>query len=358
MKKIVFWGLLSAGMLVSTPLLAARSGQCFATGSPHHSVLPFYGKTLSAIQNRASTTVNYETSNSDLYPGTCECTTGRVGQIDYLYYTATINSTLAATVKRSGINYYYLNEHMDIGLSIDVHGRGYINVPFERQPNSPGSGGSGAYYECKTLDDGITFESGSRAMIYFYIKEPFIGTQTIPQTLIARVYGATSSAVSLDYSKPLADVYIAGDITAPQECEINGGQTIEVDFGQIPASEFSTTPGQALMDRKIPVKASVKCTGMSSGQDVEVSLHATQAGALPTVIETSNADVGIKMYDEYNNEVDVNGGRMETDMGTRSRLGDEDGEFNFSAAPASATGTRPKPTKFDANVTIIMEIKN
>lgn len=68
---------------------------------------------------------------------------------------------------------------------------------------------------------------------------------------------------------------------------------------------------------------------MSSGQGVEVALHATQAGSLPTVIETSNADVGIKMYDELNNEVDVNGGRMETEMGSRSRLGEEDGEFIF-----------------------------
>ncbi len=47
------------------------------------------------------------------------------------------------------------------------------------------------------------------------------------------------------------------------------------------------------------------------------------------MIETTNRDVGIKVYDEFNQEVDVNGGRMETDMGTRSRLGVETGEFNF-----------------------------
>ncbi|MDS0937596.1 fimbrial protein, partial [Enterobacter hormaechei] len=173
-----------------------------------------------------------------------------------------------------------------------------------------------------------------------------------------RTFPNTSSVLATDYGNKLADVFIQGDITAPQECEVNGGQIIEVDFGKISASSFSSVAGTGLSDKKIPIKASVRCTGMSSGQDVEVSLHATQAGAFSTMIETTNQDVGIKVYDEFNQEVDVNGGRMETDMGTRSRLGVETGEFNFSAAPASATGARPEPGTFTATATITMEIKN
>ncbi|HDT6547332.1 TPA: fimbrial protein [Kluyvera ascorbata] len=353
MKKVMFLGLLSAGVIASIPAWAANSGMCTATNGAHHSVLPFYGKTITAIQNRAGTTVNYETSNSDRYPGKCECRTGTTGSLSNLYYTAQMSSALTATAKRSGVSYYNLDEYLDVGLSIEIYGRGFVNAPFTDQPNSPPED-----YKCNTLAGGITFDSGTKATIYFYINEPFIGTITIPQTLIARLYGTVSSTVAIDESQPLADVYIAGDITAPQECTINGGQVIEVDFSKIPASAFSSTPGAALTDRKVPISVSVSCTGMSSGQDVEVSLHATQVGSLPTVIETTNADVGIKVYDEYNKEVDVNGGRMETDMGTRSRLGVENGEFNFFAAPASATGTRPQPGTFSANATITMEIKN
>ena len=326
----------------------AADTYCEADGGTHHSVLVFSGTKISAAQNKTGQTVNKNVNNGEQYSGVCHCNRN----YNYAYYTAESNPALEKMSSRNNVQYYNLNEYLDVGLSIEILGRGYINVPFADQPNNPDGS-----YTCTNNKKITTFTSGSDAIIYFYIKEPFIGTVTIPATLLASLY-ATTSSISSGNTHILSDVYIQGDITAPQECIVNGGQTIEVNFGKIPASEFSATPGTAITDRKIPISASVKCTGMSAGQDVEVSLHATQAGSLPTVIETTNADVGIKMYDEYNNEVDVNGGRMETDMGTRSRLGEENGEFNFSAAPASATGTRPQPSTFDANVTITMEIKN
>ncbi|EBA2368292.1 fimbrial protein [Salmonella enterica] len=345
MKLIKYFPLL---MVCFYNNLFAADTYCEADGGVHHSVLVFSGTKISAAQNNAGQTINQNVDNGDQYKGVCHCNRN----YSYIYYTAEDNPALQKTTSRSNVQYYNLDEYLDVGLSIKILGRGFINVPFTNKPNDPDGS-----YTCTNKKNTTTFTSGSDAIIYFYIKEPFIGKVTIPTTLLASLYATTSSRSS-GHTNKLSDVYIQGDITAPQECVINGGQTIEVDFGKIPASEFSATPGAAITDRKIPITASVKCTGMSTGQDVEVSLHATQAGSLPTVIETTNADVGIKMYDEYNNEVDVNGGRMETDMGTRSRLGVEDGEFNFSAAPASATGTRPQPSTFDANVTITMEIKN
>ncbi|ECG8591997.1 fimbrial protein [Salmonella enterica subsp. salamae] len=326
----------------------AAGTYCEADGGVHHSILVFSGTKISAAQNKAGQTISQNVDNGEQYKGVCHCNR----DYSYIYYSAEDNPALEKTTSRSNVQYYNLNEYLDVGLSIKVLGRGFINVPFTNKPNNPDGS-----YTCTDNKNTTTFTSGSDAIIYFYVKEPFIGTVTIPSTLLASLY-ATTSSVSSGHTNKLSDVSIRGDITAPQECIINGGQTIEVDFGKIPASEFSTTPGTAITNRKIPITASVKCTGMATGQDVDVSLHATQAGSLPTVIETTNADVGIKMYDEYNHEVDVNGGRMETDMGARSRQGAEDGEFNFSAAPASATGARPQPGTFDANVTITMEIKN
>lgn len=354
--------LLLAGMslLATFPVKAithAPTFMCTANSGTFHSTLSFHGKNISVSQNRAGNTMNYTTDNGGMYAANCTCLTHTSGTFQYIYYTAVMAESLGTSTRKSGGggSYYKLNEYLDVGLGVEIYGRGYINAPFEYEHNIP----DGTHYNCSDGYKGIyQFDSGSSAKLYFYIEEPFIGTVTIPATLVARLYATINSTVAIDYSQPVADIYIAGDITAPQECTINGGQVIEVDFGKIPASEFSSVPGTAITDRKIPITASVNCSGMGSGQGVEVALHATQAGSLPTVIETSNADVGIKMYDELNNEVDVNGGRMETEMGSRSRLGEEDGEFIFSAAPASATGTRPKPGQFDASVTITMEIKN
>ncbi|MEX5798386.1 fimbrial protein [Enterobacter hormaechei] len=322
---------------------------CEAKGGTHHSILSFSGTTLSASQNKAGQTISKQVDNGGQYEGVCHCNR----DYNYVYFTAKDNPALRKSVSRNKVQYYVLDEYLDVGLSIMIMGRGYINVPFEDRPNNPSG-----YYNCVNSLNTTTFTSGSDATIYFYVKEPFIGTVTIPLTLLASLYANTSSVLATDYGNKLADVFIQGDITAPQECEVNGCQIIEVDFGKISASSFSSVAGTGLSDKKIPIKASVRCTGMSSGQDVEVSLHATQAGAFSTMIETTNQDVGIKVYDEFNQEVDVNGGRMETDMGTRSRLGVETGEFNFSAAPASATGARPEPGTFTATATITMEIKN
>jgi len=354
-KKILFLGLFCTGLLVSNPLMAAiNKGMCTTTaGTPFHSVLPFYGKTITAIQNKAGQSFNYPTSTSNSYPGRCECSLGPSARFYNVYYTAVMNDALAPSATRSGTHYFVLNEYLDVGIAVEILGRGYVKAPFEMEPNDPSS----TYYDCGRIEP-LDFTSGDSATIYFYVKEPFIGKVTIPQTLITRLYATISDDTPINYATPLADVYIAGDITAPQECTINGGQTIEFDFGQIPAAEFSSSPGMALTDRKIPVSVSVNCSGMSANQVVEVSLHATPVGALSTVLQTSNDDVGVKVYDEFSNEVDVNGGRMATEMGKRSRLGEEDGVFLFSAAPASATGARPQPGIFNANATITMEIKN
>lgn len=343
-------------MIKYLPLLAIFFGShvvaadtyCEANGGTHHSVLVFSGTKISTDNNKTGQFFNKNVDNGEQYSGVCHCKRN----YNYVYYTAKDNPAMGKTAVRSNIQYYNLNNYLDVGLSIKIFGRGYINVPFENLANNPDGS-----YSCINNKNTAPFTSGSDAIIYFYIKEPFVGTIPIPATLLASLYASTSSSNS-NNTTVLSDVYIQGDITAPQECVINGGQTIEVKFDKIPASEFSSIPGVAITDRKIPVTASIKCTGMAEGQNVEISLHATQAGSLPTVIETTSADVGIKMYDEQNNEVDVNGGRMATDMGARNRLGQKEGEFNFYAAPASATGTRPQPGQFEASATITMEIKN
>ncbi|END37951.1 lpfD domain protein [Escherichia coli 2854350] len=48
----------------------------------------------------------------------------------------------------------------------------------------------------------------------------------IPETKIVTLYGTISRDTPVDYSQPMADVYILGDITAPQSCEINNLQPV------------------------------------------------------------------------------------------------------------------------------------
>lgn len=326
----------------------AGDAYCEADGGTHQSILSFAGTSISTTQNKIGQTVDEHVDNGGQYTGLCHCDN------DYyiIYYTAKDNAALLKSGMRNNIQYYGLNDYLDVGLAIAIYGRGYIAVPFSDQPNK-----SGGVYYCTRGKNSTPYTSGSDAIIHFYIKEPFIGKTVIPRTLLASLYGKTSYEGQYS-TTPLTNVYIQGDITASQECVINGGQIIEFDFGQIPASEFSSQAGTALAGRKKSVTVSVKCTGMASGQDVDMSLHATQSGSYPTMLQTSHPDVGIKVYDETDNEVDVNGGRMAAEMGNRTLNGNKNGDFTFSAAPASATGNRPAPDTFDATATLTIEMLN
>lgn len=74
-------------------------------------------------------TFNKTVTNGDSYPAHCHCDTGKVGEFPYIYYTARINEALSYAGVRSNVNYFNLNPNLDVGISIDLLGVGYINAP-------------------------------------------------------------------------------------------------------------------------------------------------------------------------------------------------------------------------------------
>lgn len=97
-----------------------------------------------------------------------------------------------------------------------------MNAPFEYHANNP-SGNT--KYNCNRIEP-LSISSGAKAIVYFYIKKTFAGKLIIPETKIVTLYGTISRDTPVDYSQPMADVYIRGDITAPQSCEINNLQPV------------------------------------------------------------------------------------------------------------------------------------
>ncbi|ELG8248010.1 TPA: fimbrial protein, partial [Escherichia coli] len=86
------------------------------------------------------------------------------------------------------------------------------------------------------------------------------------------------------------------------------------------------------------------------------SFYATEPSTDNSMVVTSNPNVGIKIYDKNNKEINVNGGELPTDMGKSNVFGEKAGSVTFSAAPASLTGARPAPGTFTATATITIEI--
>lgn len=137
-------------------------------------------------------------------------------------------------------------------------------------------------------------------MIYFYIKKTFTGKVIIPETLVAKLYGTISRDTPIDYSQPMAGVYIRGDITAPQSCEINSLRPIDFDFKEIPAADFSSVVGSTVTTHKITKTVTVECVnlGILNTDDISTSFYATEPSTDNSMVVTSNPGVGIKIYDK------------------------------------------------------------
>lgn len=257
---------------------------------------------------------------------------------------------------KNGYTYFTLNNNLSIATSILVLGRDYIPVPFSAEPNvmshssycyAPGEEGSEP-----------TLNTGSKIKISFLINKPFIGRVSVPGTIVADLYGGLDAASSTSSTEKMAEIKIAGDIVVPQNCEIAPGQTLEIDFGKIPAPEFSATKGTAVTSHKVKKTIQVQCTGMLDENIVYSTFHGDPVDADATMMKVNgNDDVGIVVYDKWDRQVSVNGGRMDMDRGENNN-GAENNSLTFSAAPASATGAQPKPGTFEAYATVTLEIEH
>ena len=237
-KYIKQWCFAVFMLSLSSVALAAPKGICTPDNGVFHSTLDFSGYLITANENKVGTTFNTTVTNGSSYPGRCHCDTGNVGEFPYIYYTSKINQALTYAGVHSNINYYDLNPNLDVGIAIDILGVGYVNAPFEYHANNP-SGNT--KYNCNRIEP-LSISSGAKAIVYFYIKKTFAGKLIIPETKIVTLYGTISRDTPVDYSQPMADVYIRGDITAPQSCEINNLQPVYFDFKEnVPGPVVYTT---------------------------------------------------------------------------------------------------------------------
>lgn len=346
-------------MMLIAPVSKAYTtgdGFCHSVEGPYIYSLNLNGQQIPADKNQAGMEVRdlATLSSSSRYKVQCNCLTHFTTTFPNIYYTA--KTQMNIDTERSGYTYYHLNDNLSIATSIYILGRGFIPVPFESQPNrvdigswcdAPGEEGSKP-----------RLDTGSEVKISFLVNKPFIGRVNIPATTITRLYGGIDAASSAASPNILAEISIAGEVEVPQRCEIAQGQTLEIDFGKIPATQFSTTKGSAVSTHKVKKTIQVQCTGMRNEDILSSSFQADPVDADATMLKVvGNDDVGIVIYDKWDRVVNVNGGALGMDM-SADKGGIETNSLTFSAAPASATGALPKPGTFDAYATITLEIKN
>ncbi|WP_368927359.1 fimbrial protein [Serratia marcescens] len=101
-----------------------------------------------------------------------------------------------------------------------------------------------------------------------------------------------------DCSQPtatIATVYLNYNITVPQNCVINAGEVVSVDFGNIPSTAFKS-PGQ-IAERVTPAtrQLTMQCTNIEPFQNMSLRVQADRVSG--NAIVSDNKDVGFILGD-------------------------------------------------------------
>lgn len=141
------------------------------------------------------------------------------------------------------------------------------------------------------MDTGGVFPvNDSNLTFKIQIVRPFIGSVVLPPKLMFNVYVTTT-----ENDRPTVIVYqitYSGVITVPQNCVINAGQTVTVDFGALYHGDF-TQAGQrpdsvAPKTFTVPIECNAD---VNSPAQLTLRVQGTADARFANALATDNPDV-------------------------------------------------------------------
>ncbi|WP_279157341.1 fimbrial protein [Obesumbacterium proteus] len=282
------------------------------------------------------------------YKASCDCDPesedGARGVPEPVYYKT--STQLPSGHTDGERSFFILNEYLEVSTSIWIAGdRGeFVETPFNDESNLRTS----RAHRCAGPQQSQTdsqFESGNKGTLWLYIKKSFIGTTYIENINVVSMYGTlTPGSYS---STPMSSVWVNGQVTVPQNCEINAGQIITVDFGKIWSGDF-TTKGQK-PDGYVAknVKASMKCNNINAYTNLTIRFQSEISTDYPDAIKTNNPDIGVEIIDDSGHLILPNTGLIPFHIDDKYEA-----NVTFKAQPISTTGNPPSAGQFQAQAYI------
>lgn len=328
-----------------------------------------YNHELSAADNKQGFTITEtKTPGDGAENQTVSCKCGGVSDATSITDLTAVGSPLLA----GSAGYGKLTDRLD--ADITGFGNNLASSPsqinIDEYPTSLGNR-QAIYGDPITEGDGNVCNNSTRTSrqfrwnaieVKFLISKPIFGVENIPSQIVAQYYACMyiDSLCMLSEMQHVSDVWLKGSISAPLSCTINAGSVIDIDLGEINRPQFinkgQTPRGYTLRDVDISYHCDDPET-RSTTDKIQLTLSSDQG-----VVTDSNRliakmigrdDVGVRMYDENNNNVVLDGSvsfPLNLDQ-------DGNGHIKMTAAPVSTTDTPPAAGAFEGNVTVKMDIK-
>ncbi|MCE9796233.1 MULTISPECIES: type 1 fimbria D-mannose specific adhesin FimH [Citrobacter] len=252
--------------------------------------------------------------------------------VNYTYRSYVTELPVQST--ENGFQYLKLNDYLLGAMSITDSSAGLFYPPrnyirMGTHPNVPKQQPFGV------MDSKLVFK--------LKVIRSFINMVPIPRQTMFRVYVTTSTGDAL--STPVYTISYSGKVEVPQNCEVNAGQIVEFDFGDIGASLFSKAGAGNRPEGINPQTKTVaiKCTNVAAQAYLTMRVEAEKASGQMMV--SDNPDLGFIVADKT--------GRPLTPNNLSSTIPfqlDDNAVANVSIRtwPVSVTGNKPTEGPFTA----------
>lgn len=333
MKKLLLIGTFMLAALTSVSTFA-YTGWCQTQGGPQMLNFTFDATITDINQAAAGTQIN------DVYqwdiPGTfsvkCDQEPGTLTQT---YFKA--KSDLPVTHTDSNGAFYKVNQYLSAQAQIYIWNSGgnyYHYVPFTDIGNHTNSDHS---------DWNSGWGSGTQGKVNIYIDRKMAQSTTIPMVTIAELYASMQQG---SYGgEPIAELHMGGQIHVPQNCVINAGNRIAVDFGDMYNTDFVTKGAKPASGVKKNITIPIKCSNIEASANLTLTFIGKRSADEPDALQSTNHDVGFMIFDDKNNVIPPDAGKIPFHVNNDV---DETAEVNISVMPVSTTGNVPSEGAFQA----------
>ncbi|SUY92928.1 long polar fimbrial protein LpfD [Buttiauxella agrestis] len=350
-------GLLIIGLLLGVTNIAhAYTGWCTPEGSAQQYHYNFGNITILDVNKNVGGFLFPRAYNWDLggtYIATCDCdpVAENLSPTYYDKFYRTMSSLMPGHTDGE-YQFFKISDYLEVASDIWVAGavNSYKPTPWTNENNlsSLTNGGKNPTNPgaCKGSPSGYgAFGTGSKGRIKIYIAKPFIGSTLVNNIKLLDIYGSVTSGSF--GGTPMASVYINGVVTAPQNCEINAGQIVTVDFGQMWAGDFTTKGQRPTNAPPQTVKVPIKCNNIPAFGNLTLRIQSEPSAQTPEAIKTNNPDVGVEILDDSGHLLLPNTGLVPFSVDENSEA-----TVTFKAVPVSTTGNTPASGLFQAQAYI------
>ncbi|MCT4714798.1 type 1 fimbria D-mannose specific adhesin FimH [Enterobacteriaceae bacterium H18W14] len=258
------------------------------------------------------------------------CPSGTSGNTTMRSYV----TTLPVQETLDGYKYLKINDYLNGGMKITDSYSGVFYPPRDYiQMGSHPNVSKGQPFPVR--DSNLVFR--------LKVTRPFINMVPIPKQTMFTVYVTTRNTDSL--TTPVYTISYSGKVEVPQTCEINAGQIVEFDFGDIGAALFSQAGAGNRPQSVTPQTKTIgiKCTNVDAQAYLSLRLEAEKISG--NMMISNNDDLGFIVSDGTGAPLTPNS------LGSKInfRLDDaSSSRVDIRAWPVSVTGNKPAEGPFSA----------